>query len=61
MFIRAETVTSGRAANGIQLTYETDNATYVEIYVAGVLDPEQIEDLQEWNAILTGGTTYLLA
>lgn len=44
----------GKATLAIQFAYETYNAAYVEIYVADVLDPAQTQDLQKWNAILTG-------
>lgn len=56
-FTGVETVSSGRAAVGIQFAYETYHATYVEIYIADILDPAQTEDLREWNAILTGRAT----
>lgn len=53
-FTGAETVSSGKAAVGIQFAYETYKATYVEIYLPDVLDPAQTESLRKWNDILMG-------
>ncbi|MFZ6031352.1 MAG: hypothetical protein ACOYYS_26885 [Chloroflexota bacterium] len=56
-FTGGDAVASGKAATGIQFAYETYNATYVELYLADVLDPNQTQDLQQWNAILITGDT----